>query len=1000
MILLRLQLHHFLSYREADLALGQQLVVVSGVSGSGKTALLEAIAWALWGQSLRGDSQDLIQDSADWMAVTLEFQQSHQQFQVQRRHDRQTGTQLQLWQRSHPDEPWAEISQSTAIATQAQLTQVLGWDYTHFCHTVYVPQGQPSPWVQRSASDRYQQLAHLFQLDRLRPLALAARDRDRSLQAEEEWFFAQRQQLQQQADQQQQLAETRSQYQQQLAALQQQRAAIDQQQQTLEQRWQAAEHQQRDRQALAQQIQQLQTQLGDQQRLLAENQQRQAQAQHILSRALSIRAEWQQWQQSQQQASRWAQQTEAQQALSEQLQQVQRQYDAAVRQHQQAIATVQQQLQAGQEALVQFEPLLQQATAIAAGYQQLQQARQELAQAQQRHTAAQPLLAQRQQVQTQLGQARLRLQAHLEDLQGQRLQLRQQHRDRGELEQALASVSQTITQLEQHQHYRNQVQEKQQERSNFLARLQARQRDYEAQLAELESQARAIAPHGTCPLCDQALDPDHWQHLQQRYQQQQTEIQNLIWVICEQFAVSEREIQVLRQEYRDRAVDLEPYSQALEERGKLQAQLVAHDEQTQQLQQLDQQIQTLERSLAAGDFAPDLQRRVRQLDRQIQELGYRDRDLNLAQQTVDQWQAIAERYAALQAAQAQQQRWDQERPRLETQLRDLQQALNHLSDSPLGQHRQQLQRQLQQVEASLRGLTDPQAAPPQAEVAERYQALLQAEQAMPRLQAEQADLEAQVQQLQKILTASLAQQAAIATAEDRQPLQQAIADCQAQLQAIQAAQTNLEQAIAQLPPSRNLEAIHAQIARLDEQLQQIQQEQQPAQQLATLVDRADFTVPLMRQWLRHLQLRCQHWLDRWGWEQGQLLWQVVSPASGAPGVQLRLQTDQGDRSINTCADGEAVLLDLAIRLSLVQLLAQQPDRSSRLLILDAPFSSLNPQQKNALTAALTEELDQGLICEADSSVKAIAADTWHVVLQNQESQLTALREAATGTGAD
>lgn len=999
MILLRLQLHHFLSYREADLALGQPLVVLSGASGSGKTALLEAIAWGCWGESPRGDSSDLIQSPADWMAVTLQFQQGDRQFQIQRRHDRQTGTQLQLWQRSHPNQPWTAISQSAAIAPQAQLNQVLGWDYTSFCQTVYVPQGQPSPWVQRSPSDRYQQLAHLLQLDRLQSLTLAARDRDRSLQAEQQWFLGQRQQLQQEADQQQQLDQARSRHQQQWEALQEQQAALEQQRQALEWQWQAAEQQRRDRQALAQQIQQLQTQQAEQQQLLAENQQRQAQAQHILSRALSIRAEWQQWQHSQQQASRWAQQTEAQQALSEQLQQVQRQYDASLLQRQQAIAAVQQQLQAGQAALAQFEPLLQQATAIAAGYQQLQQARQELAQAQQRQTAAQPLLAQRQQVQTQLEQARLRLQAHLEDLQGQRLQLRQQHRDRSELEQALATVSHTIAQLEQHQRYRNQVQEKQQERSNFLARLQARQRDYEAQLAELESQARAIAPHSPCPLCDQALDSDHWQHLQRRYQQQQTEIQNLIWVICEQFAVSEREIQVLRQEYRDRAIDLEPYSQALEERGKLQAQLVAHSEQAQQLQQLDQQIQTLERSLAAGDFAPDLQRRVRQLDRQIQELGYRDRDLSLAQQAMAQWQAIAERYAALQAAQAQQQRWDQERPRLEAQLQDLRQALNQLSDSPLGQHLRQLQRQLQQVEVNLRGLSDPQTHSPQAEVAERYQALLQAEQALPRLQAEQADLEAQLQQLQQTLTVSLSQQAAIAPAKDRQQLQQAIADCQGQQQAFQAAQAELEQAIAQLPTSRPPEAIQAQIARLDEQLQQIQQEQQPAQQLASLGDRSDWTIPLMRQWLSHLQRRCQHWLDRLGWDQGQLLWQVVTQASGTPGLQLRLQTEQGDRSINTCAAGEAIILDLAIRLSLVQLLAQRPDRPSTLLLLDDPLSSLQQQQQVSLIADLAE-LDQVLISSPDPAVEAIATDGWQVVLQNQESQLTVLRGAATGTGAD
>ncbi|AZB72007.1 AAA family ATPase [Synechococcus elongatus] len=993
MILLRLQLHHFLSYREADLALGRQLVVLTGAPGTGKTALLEAIAWGLWGKSQRGESSDLIHSAADEMQVSLQFQQGEHQFRVQRRHDRQAGTDLQVWQRSHDDQPWSNWAQPTLTARQARLSQVLGWDYAGFCQTVYAPQGQPSPWVRRSPSNRYQQLVQILQLETLTPLVLAARDRDRSLEAEAQWFAAQLQQLQQEAEQQQQIAQERSQRSQHLSDLQQQQAALVQQLQSLNQQWRAAEQQQRDHQALIYQLHQLQEQIAEQQRLLDDNQQRQAQAQQILTRALSIRAEWQQWQHTQQQANRWSQHTEALQALTEQLQQVQAQYDVTVLQHQQAIVVLQQQVQEGQAALTQIEPLLQQATTIAAGYQQLQQARQELAQAQQRQAVAQPLLDQRQQVQAQLEQARIRLQAHLEDLQGQRLQLRQQHRDRSELEQALTAVSQTIAQLEQHQRYRDQVQEKQQERRNFLARLQARQRDYEAQLAELEAQANAIAPHGPCPLCDQSLDADHWQHVQQRYQQQQTEIQNLIWVICEQFAVSEREIQVLRQEYRDRAIDLEPYSQALEERGKLQAQLLAHTEQAQQLQQIDQQIQTLERSLAAGDFAPDLQRRVRQLDRQIQDLGYRDRDLSLAQQAIDQWQAIAERYAALQTAQAQQQHWQQELARLEVQYRDRQQALNQLPDSPLGQHLRQLQRQHQQVEATLRGLTAPPAATTRQEVAERYQALLEAEQTLPRLQAEQAGLEADLQQLQQRLTDCLRQQAAIAPADDRQTLQTAITTLQAQIQALQAEQASQEQAIAQQPETRDPGIIQAQLHRTQERLQLIAQERQPAQQLAALCDRPDWTVPLINQWLPHLQARCQDWLDRLGWRQGALQWQVITTDHGILGLQLSLHTDQGDRRVNTCSDSETRLLDLAIRLSLVQLLAQHPNRSGTLLLWDEPFAGLDNEQQSVLLTAISAALEQGLMVAQERELPAIAAPHWQVIMRDQQSQILSTANA-------
>ncbi len=53
MLPLRLELRNFLPYRApAPLELGGlRLACLSGVNGAGKSALLDAITWALWGRA-------------------------------------------------------------------------------------------------------------------------------------------------------------------------------------------------------------------------------------------------------------------------------------------------------------------------------------------------------------------------------------------------------------------------------------------------------------------------------------------------------------------------------------------------------------------------------------------------------------------------------------------------------------------------------------------------------------------------------------------------------------------------------------------------------------------------------------------------------------------------------------------------------------------------------------------------------------------------------------
>ena len=85
LIPLRLDLQNFLCYREGVPTLdfsGIHLACLCGPNGHGKSALLDAITWCLWGKA-RGKSQDeLISYGADECRVQLDFTSRDETYRV------------------------------------------------------------------------------------------------------------------------------------------------------------------------------------------------------------------------------------------------------------------------------------------------------------------------------------------------------------------------------------------------------------------------------------------------------------------------------------------------------------------------------------------------------------------------------------------------------------------------------------------------------------------------------------------------------------------------------------------------------------------------------------------------------------------------------------------------------------------------------------------------------------------------------------------------------
>ena len=88
MIPLRLSVKNFLSYRDNAPTLdleGVHVACLCGENGHGKSALLDAITWALWGHARARVQEDLIFQGESEMQVDLEFQVGDGRYRVSRR---------------------------------------------------------------------------------------------------------------------------------------------------------------------------------------------------------------------------------------------------------------------------------------------------------------------------------------------------------------------------------------------------------------------------------------------------------------------------------------------------------------------------------------------------------------------------------------------------------------------------------------------------------------------------------------------------------------------------------------------------------------------------------------------------------------------------------------------------------------------------------------------------------------------------------------------------
>jgi exonuclease SbcC len=183
MIPLKLSLRNFMCYRDHVPPINFESIhtaCISGNNGNGKSALIDAITWALWGQTRANSDDELIHAGQSDVEVEFEFAVEKQRYRILRKHSkaktaRGSGQTILEFQLNTP-EGFKVLSGESVSQTQQKITQTLHMDYETFINSAFLKQGRANEFTKKRPGERKEVLANILQLSLYDELEETARE--------------------------------------------------------------------------------------------------------------------------------------------------------------------------------------------------------------------------------------------------------------------------------------------------------------------------------------------------------------------------------------------------------------------------------------------------------------------------------------------------------------------------------------------------------------------------------------------------------------------------------------------------------------------------------------------------------------------------------------------------------------------------------------------------------------------------------------------------------
>lgn len=307
MIPIHLSVSGFLSYRDpAELDFTKfDLACISGENGAGKSALLDAITFALFGQARKSD-ESLINSNRDVSAAEVTFTFAHEgnTYRVQRLKPKEK-TALLEFQIKTADNRWKALTERTMRDTEMRIQETLRLDYETFVNASFFLQGKADQFTQQRPTDRKRILGSILGLEIWEQYRQSAAERRKALEGEVGTIDGRLAEINQELGEEERRKARLKDLEAQLKTLSNTRAAQESVLKGLRQRAAAVEQQATLVATLATQLQRTQGQLADLQARLGERQKEQQGYADLKGRAKEVEKAYSAWQKLREELSTW-----------------------------------------------------------------------------------------------------------------------------------------------------------------------------------------------------------------------------------------------------------------------------------------------------------------------------------------------------------------------------------------------------------------------------------------------------------------------------------------------------------------------------------------------------------------------------------------------------------------------------------------------------------------------------------------------------------------------
>ena len=975
MIPVSLKLQNFLSYGTTAEPLDFEqfhVACLSGGNGQGKSALLDAITWAIWGEArkssdARKPDEDLLRIGTRDMQVELVFELEDERYRVVRSYQQSASGKtskpgLEFQVRDGDGDTFRPLTTGSIRDTQAVIDATLGLDYDTFINSAFLLQGRSDEFTKKKPSERKEILGRILGLDRYEKLAAVARAR--YTQANERTKTAEREveRLNAALEDEGGWKQERNELSVAITDLKKQRAEVEGEEKQLTERLAALDALARtaeDQRARCRRIAARKEELDAERTDLAA---RIDEAEQLIARSEAIRRDHARYEQLLDERRTWDDKADLKRGLDTQLGEKKIELQRKRMEAENRLNRIETDLQANKKARAEAERRLVERPGVEQKLEKARAAQQEFEVLRERRDKRQRIDERITAIDKQLANDRGGLQATISELRKQQQEAEAKTEALPSLRQQAAGLLERVSEIKKLEAEQSDVRE---EGSGVKAELEGLARERERLVKEIEAVDAKVAglrelETEACPTCGTPLTDEHRRTVEHTYADERATLTKQIERLDNAVAEKQEQRERLLARYRELATQIGQANGVADKLATAQAAVSAAEDAQSAEADRRERIASLDTQLREDTFRPELRAERTELTERLDTLPF-----------------DSERFEQVQAEAAQRSRYEEQlreldelQGRLDTLTRQVEQQEREVAElreglgagTVFGSIQKQidtLQQQLdglgydaKQHDAVRRELDGLKEAP------ERFMRLANAERNLTDWTARRARLADEVEQGEKeAVELRAAIEKAEAELEQRPALAEARRSVTARRETLAASLSDAQARLGAL--DERLERC----ARDREQLKAVRERHREAKQEKTLYRhlRSAFGkngIPalIIEETLPEIEDRANTLLERLAKGRTQVhLETLKDKKTGGTKETLDIKiTDEAGvpRPYETFSGGEAFRVNFALRIALAQLLAERSGVRIRTLVVDEGFGTQDKQGIENLVGAI------------------------------------------------